>query len=149
MTATLRVYRRSYTPIAKPVSEIVGAARALDATDAVDACTVTEWPNTVALDADCEPVRVYDAVDDWSENTGVDASTPFRVHTRTDPLTGSDQAILHTPVVYLVLEHDDDVAGAAPCTLPDGTHLTARDFLDAIQDGENPFADTTPHALFA
>lgn len=149
MTVTLRVYRRSYTPISKPVNEIVGAARALDATDAVDDCTVTEWPNTVALETDCEPVSVYDAVDDWSERTDVDASTPFRVHTRTDPHTGSEQAILHTPVVYLLLERDGDIAGAAPCTLPDGTHLTARDFLDAIQDGENPFDDTTTDALVA
>jgi len=149
MAPTLRVYRRSYTPISKPVTEIVGAARALHATDAVDDCTVTEWPNTVALETDCEPVRVYDAARDWSERTDVDATTPFRVHTRTDPGSGRDQAILHTPVVYLLLDRDDDVAGAAPCTLPDGTHLTARDFLDAIQDGENPFDDTTPHALFA
>lgn len=149
MSVTLQVYRRAYTPISKPVNEIVGAARTLDATGAVDDCTVTEWPNTVALDADCEPVRVHDAIDDWSETTAVDATTPFRVHTRTDPVSGSEQAILHTPVVYLLLERDDDIAGAAPCALPDGTHLTARDFLDAIQDDEDPFEDTTTDAIVA
>jgi hypothetical protein len=149
MAATLRVYRRAYTPISNSVNEIVAAARALDATDAVDDHTMTEWPDTVALDDDCEPVHVYDAVDDWSENAGVDASAPFRTHARTDPATGSQQVILHTPVVYLLLERDDEIAGAAPYTLPNGTHVTARDFLDAIQDGENPFDDTTTDALVA
>lgn len=147
MTATLRVYRRAYTPISKPVDEIVAAARGLDATDAVDDCTVTEWPDTVALDDDCEPVHVYDAVDRWADAEDVDASTPFRVHTRTDPVTGDEQAVLHTPVVSLLLERDDDIAGVAPCTLPDGTHVTARDFLDAVQDGDDPLDGDTADAV--
>jgi|AntRauTorcE11898_2_1112593.scaffolds.fasta_scaffold02788_3 hypothetical protein len=149
MSETLRVYRRAYTPISKPVDEIVATARGLDATDAVDDCTVTEWPTTVALDDDCEAVRVYDAVDDWAETSDVDASRPFRVHTRTDPVTGIEQDVLHTPVVYLLLERDGDLAGVAPCTLADGTHVTARDFLDAIQDGDDPLNGNAADAIAA
>jgi hypothetical protein len=133
--------------MSKPVDETVAAARDLDATDAIDDCSVTEWPDTVALDDDSEPVTVYDAVDDWADTQNVDASTPFRVHTRTDPVTGDRQNIMHTPVVYLLLERDGDIAGVAPCTLSDGTHVTANDLLDAIQDGDDPLDDTGTDAI--
>ncbi|WP_323674992.1 HTH domain-containing protein [Halorubellus sp. PRR65] len=147
MTATLRVYHRAYTPISKPLNEIVAAARTLDTTGKVDACTFTEWPTTVALDSDCEPVRLYETLTDWAESEPVDPTTPFRIHTRTNPVTDTEQAILHTPVVYLTLERDGDLAGVAPCTLPDGTHVTARDFLDAIQDGDDPLDDRSIDAI--
>jgi hypothetical protein len=138
MTATLRVYHRAYTPISKPLDEIVAAARTLETTGTVDDCTFTEWPNTVALDSDCQPVRLYETVTDWAATERIDPTTPFRIHTRTNPVTNAEQAILHTPVVYLTLERDDELVAVAPCTLPDGTHVTARDFLDAIQDGDEP-----------
>jgi hypothetical protein len=141
MTATLRVHRRAYTPVSQPQDEVVAAARTLDTNGRVDDCAFSEWPATVALDHDCEAVDVYDAVTDWAEDADVDVSTPFRVHTRTNPVTGQAQAVLHTPVVYLTLERDGEIDAAAPCTLPDGTHLTAKDFLDALQSRENPLGE--------
>lgn len=149
MTATLRVYHRAYTPISKPLDEIVAAARTLDTTGKVDDCTFTEWPTTVALDDDNDATRLYETVTAWAETEPVDPTTPFRLHTRRNPVTNADQTVLHTPVVYVTLERDGNLVGTAPCTLADGTHLTARDFLDAIQDGDDPLHERNADAVTA
>jgi hypothetical protein len=149
MSTTLNVHLRAYTPISAPQDTVVAAARTLDATGRVDDTTFTEWPATVALDHENPAVDVYHRVTDWADDAGVDVTTPFRVHTRTNPVTDDDQTILHTPVVYLTLERDGELAGAAPCKLPDGTHLTANAFLDALQDGTNPLTERHPDALAA
>jgi len=145
MTATLTVYRRAYTPISRSQDEVVAAARTLDATGRVDDCEFTEWPATVALDRDSEAVEVYETVAEWSDD--VEATRPFRIHTRTDPRTDAKESVLHTPVVYLTLDHDGDLAGVAPCTLPDGTHVTANAFLDALQDQRDPYQALATDAL--
>lgn len=149
MSSTLGVYCRSYTPIARPQEEVVAAARTLEATDAVDDCQVSEWPATVDLSRNCEPVQVYDRIADWAERNDVELDRPFRVHTRTVPLDGATEEVLHTPVVAAVLYRDGEIAGVAPCTLPDGTHLTARQFLDELQDQRNPFEPATTDAATA
>ncbi|NHN42422.1 hypothetical protein G9C85_12415 [Halorubellus sp. JP-L1] len=149
MTATLNVYLRAYTPISKSQDEVVAAARTLDATDRVDDCEFTEWPATVSLDRDVEAVDVYETVTAWGDANDVDVSTPFRLHTRTNPMTDDRESVLHTPVVYLTLEYDGDLAGVAPCTLPDGTHVTAKAFLDALQDERDPYRALATGALVA
>lgn len=146
MTATLSVYCRSYTPIAKPQEDVVAAARTLEATGKVDECQVEEWPATVHLSHRCEAVDVYERITGWADRNDVDLDRPFRVHTREVPVDGGTEDVLHTPVVAAVLYRDDAIAGVAPCTLPDGTHLTTRAFLDDLQDERDPFerASTDP-----
>jgi len=149
MPDTLSVYCRSYAPVGRPQDEAVAAARTLEATGTVDDCQVSEWPATVSLSRDCEAVQVYDRITEWADRTDVALDRPFRVHTRTVPVDGGQEDVLRTPVVAIVRYRDGAVAGVAPCTLPDGTHLTARRFLDDLQDDRDPFERATTDAVSA
>jgi|AntDeeMetagen681_2_1112603.scaffolds.fasta_scaffold02707_3 hypothetical protein len=149
MSATLSVYLRSYTPVSEPQDEVVAGARTLDERGTIDDVQFSEWPATARLSRDCEPVQIYDRITNWADEHDVQVDPPFRTHTRTNPVTGEAEDVLHTPVVSLVLFEDGEIAGVAPCTLPDGTHLTARTFIDDLRDDANPFEAADVDALTA
>lgn len=139
MSATLTVYLRSYTPVSEPQNEVVKTARTLEVTDQVDDCEVVEWPSCVSRESNQEPVRVLERVSSWADEVDVEVTRPFRVHDRTNPVTDTRESVLHTPVVYVTLERDNDLAGVAPCTLPDGTHVSAHEYLESLAKNEDPF----------
>jgi hypothetical protein len=149
MSTTLRVYLRSYTPVSQPQTEVVATARALAADGTVDDVDVSEWPASVSLAADTAAVRVHERIAEWARARDLDVTRPFRVHERTNPVTGDAEAVLHTPVVCVTLERDGELAGVAPCTLPDGTHLTARGFLASLDRDDDPLEADAVDALTA
>lgn len=139
MSTTLRAHLRSYTPVSEPQNEVVASARTLESTGKVDDCEIIKWPSSVPLTEDTHAVRVHEKVTDWAEETDIDVDRPFRIHERTNPVTGETEVVLHTPVVYVTLEADDELVGVAPCTLPDGTHVSAKDYLASLAKNDDPF----------
>lgn len=149
MPTTLRVYLRSYTPVSQPQNEVVATARALEADGVVDDVSVVEWPASVSLAADTDAIRVHERISEWARARDLDVTRPFRTHERTNPVTGDTEAVLHTPVVCVTLDRNGDLDGVAPVTLPDGTHVTAREYLASLDNDDDPLETATAGVLTA